>query len=479
MQMAKILIIDDEKEVGTFLSYLFKEKGYEVDVGYSGRDFEQFVRNRYDIAMLDVKLPDCNGLDLLRRLKKAQPTCKTIVMTGYSTVKVAVEAIKLGANDYIEKPFTDITELETLIAELIASDHVVTKTQHEMEQMTSMSGIIFGENEKMKRLLSLAYKIAPKNVNVLIHGETGTGKGLLAHFIHLASKRKEQPFISINCGAISETLLESELFGHEKGAFTGATRDRRGVFEIANNGTLFLDEVGDATLSTQVKLLRVVETGEFMRVGGEKVQKTNTRIISATNVDLEEAVEKGKFREDLLYRLNVVSITLPPLRERKEDIAKIANYFVRKYDDRVVLHDDTMEILLAYDWPGNIRELSNVMKHAVSLLDEGVDEITPNLLPESIFRNNVSVSFVHTNEEVDDFSQFLTIWKEEMLSLWEDDDIVDLDLLLERINQLEKYIGKAYIMKALKETIGNRKKAAELLNISERRLRYLLNEKGK
>lgn len=479
MQMAKILIIDDEKEVGTFLSYLFKEKGYEVDVGYSGKDFEQFVRNRYDIAMLDVKLPDCNGLDLLRRLKKAQPTCKTIVMTGYSTVKVAVEAIKLGANDYIEKPFADITELETLIAELIASDHVVTKTQHEMEQMTSMSGIIFGENEKMKRLLSLAYKIAPKNVNVLIHGETGTGKGLLAHFIHLASKRKEQPFISINCGAISETLLESELFGHEKGAFTGATRDRRGVFEIANNGTLFLDEVGDATLSTQVKLLRVVETGEFMRVGGEKVQKTNTRIISATNVDLEEAVEKGKFREDLLYRLNVVSITLPPLRERKEDIAKIANYFVRKYDDRVVLHDDTMEILLAYDWPGNIRELSNVMKHAVSLLDEGADEITPNLLPESMYRNNVSVSFVHTNEEVDDFSQFLTNWKEEMLSLWEDDDIVDLDLLLERINQLEKYIGKAYIMKALKETIGNRKQAAELLNISERRLRYLLNEKGR
>ncbi len=277
--MKNILIIDDEKEVGSFLSYLFKEKGYCVDVGYSGKDFELLmIDNKYDIALLDVKLPDCNGLDLLKRLKKANPMCKTIVMTGYSTVKVAVEAIKLGANDYIEKPFDKISELEDLIDQLIHSEKEQISSNKEIYELTSMSGIVLGENEKMKQLLSLAYKIAPKNINVLIHGETGTGKELLAHFIHLASKRKEQPFITINCGAITETLLESELFGHEKGAFTGATKDRKGVFEIANKGTLFLDEVGDATLSTQAKLLRVVETGDFMRVGGEKVHKTNTRI---------------------------------------------------------------------------------------------------------------------------------------------------------------------------------------------------------
>lgn len=480
--MGKILIIDDEKEVATFLTYLFKEKGYDVDVGYNGKDFDRLLSNRYDVAMLDVKLPDSNGLDLLKRLKKRQPYCKSVVMTGYSTVKVAVEAIKLGANDYIEKPFDEIGELENLIDGLMESG-ADTFTQHdEIASLTSMSGIIFGKNEKMKRLLSLAYKIAPKNVNVLIHGETGTGKELLAHFIHLASRRNEQPFISVNCGALSETLLESELFGHEKGAFTGATRERKGIFEIAHNGTLFLDEVGDAAPSTQVKLLRVVETGEFMRVGGEKVQKTNTRIISATNVNLEEAVEKGKFREDLLYRLNVVSFTLPPLRERKEDIPLIAEYFAKKYHEAAEIRDDAMEILLEYDWPGNIRELSNVMKHALSLLDDGDHVITPDLLPENVFRNNTSkaaAALVDAKNDADDFNKFLTLWVDGMLDIWERDEIVPLDAVLENVRQLETYVGKAYVLKALKETIGDRKRAAERLKTSERRLRYILNEKGK
>lgn len=478
--MKKILIIDDEREVGTFLTYLFKEKGYDVDVGYSGQDFERLIElNQYDLALLDVKLPDCNGLELLRRLKKTNPTCKTIVMTGYSTVKVAVEAIKLGANDYIEKPFDEISELEKLIDQLLYTETEQISSYKEIEQLTSVVGIILGENEKMKQILSLAYKIAPKNINVLIHGETGTGKELLAHFIHLASKRKEQPFISINCGAIAETLLESELFGHEKGAFTGATKDRRGVFEIANKGTLFLDEVGDASLSTQVKLLRVVETGEFMRVGGEKVQKTNTRIISATNVDLEEAVQKGKFREDLLYRLNVVSFTLPPLRERKEDIPVIANYFLKKYYPEAVIHDDTMALLLDYDWPGNVRELSNVIKHSISLIDDGEIDITPNLLPERLFKDKGFITKVKTVSPESDFSLFLDEWKAEMISIWESDEIIDFEIIIDKLKQLEKYIEKAYIMKVLKETIGDRKKAAQLLNISERRLRYILNEKGK
>mgnify|MGYP001312239831 FL=1 len=476
--MANILIIDDEKEVGNFLSYLLKEKGYNVDVGYSGKDFDKYIReDTYHIALLDVKLPDCNGLDLLQKLNKAIPTCRAIVMTGYSTVKVAVEAIKLGASDYIEKPFDDIDELETMIDQLLGKRTEIPSHEEKIAQYASMSGIILGEHHQMQELLTLAYKIAPKNVNVLINGETGTGKELFAYFIHLASKRSENPFVGINCGAITETLLESELFGHERGAFTGATKERKGVFEIANRGTLFLDEVGDASLSTQIKLLRVVETGEFMRVGGERLQKTNTRIISATNVDLNEAVQKGTFREDLLYRLNVVTLALPPLRERKEDIPKIVRHFLDKQDEKLEIATDTMSLLIDYDWPGNVRELSNVIKHAVSLLEHDEKVITPYHLPERVYKKKPMVEVTKATE-INDFEQQLNRWKEDMVSLWNGDSIEELDVVLHKLKQLELFVGKAYIMKTLKETVGDRKEAARLLNISERRLRYILNEKG-
>ncbi len=407
--MGKILIIDDEKEVATFLTYLFKEKGYDVDVGYNGEDFDCLLSNRYDVAMLDVKLPDSNGLDLLKRLKKRQPYCKSVVMTGYSTVKVAVEAIKLGANDYIEKPFDEIGELENLIDGLMESG-ADTFTQHdEIASLTSMSGIIFGKNEKMKRLLSLAYKIAPKNVNVLIHGETGTGKELLAHFIHLASRRNEQPFISVNCGALSETLLESELFGHEKGAFTGATRERKGIFEIAHNGTLFLDEVGDAAPSTQVKLLRVVETGEFMRVGGEKVQKTNTRIISATNVNLRKLSKKGSSAKICCTGLNVVSFMFRPLRERKEDILLIAQYFAKKRPQAAEIRDDAMETCLNMYWPGKIPRIVERDEARVVAVGRRDHVITPDLLLQNVFRNNTSkaaAALFDAKNDADDFTSF-------------------------------------------------------------------------
>lgn len=473
--MVNILVIDDEKTVGNFLTYFFEEKLYHVTVGYSGTDYDRLIKERtYDLAMIDVKLPDRNGLDILEHIKQNQLSCKTIIMTGYSTVKIAVDAIKLGANDFIEKPFDDIDLLEQTVDQLLAGQ--MTVMEDDIRQLTAMSGIIVENSVVMKQLLTFAYKVATKNVNVFIQGETGTGKELIAHFIHLASNRNDQPYIRINCGALSETLLESELFGHEKGAFTGATKERKGVFEIANHGTLFLDEIGDASLATQVKLLRVIESGEYMRVGGETLKKTNIRIISATNVDLKEAVKEKKFREDLYYRLNVVELNIPPLRERKEDIVPIATYFLHKLNESLMLHVDTKRLLKTYDWPGNIRELSNMVKRAVSLLEPNEKIIDAKYFSHLTSSIPDEISTSKKKEEVN-FEEKIQNFQQLVINMWKDEDIFPLKPILEEIQQLEDYIGKQYIHKALKKYIGNKQKAAEALEITPRQLRYLLNEK--
>lgn len=476
--MINMLIIDDEKEVGTFLTHLFKDKNYHVDIGYCGEDFEKLIENNiYDIALIDVKLPDSNGLQLLKQIKRKMPLCKTIIMTGYSTVKTAIEAIKNGADDYIEKPFDDIDELEKIVDHLVKPESDQQERDQELIDIANRSGILFSENGEMHKVLRLAYKIAPKHINVLINGETGTGKELLARFTHLASKRKEQPFIGINCGALPETLLESELFGHEKGAFTGATKERKGVFEIANRGTLFLDEIGDATLSTQVKLLRVVELGEYKRVGGEQFIKTNTRIISATNVDLFEAVEEKRFREDLLYRLNVVTLTIPPLRKRKEDIQLIAQQFLEQSGRKIEISQEVMDIFMNYDWPGNIRELSNIMKRSLSLLGTNHNVITTDLLPNRLLTKKQPIKLTTKEHIKKEFDETIQDFIDKLKQLWQSDDEVDLEEVLNEIKWLEKYVGREFILKELKETLGNRKQAAQRLNINERRLRYILNEK--
>ncbi|HIV73943.1 MAG TPA: sigma-54 dependent transcriptional regulator [Candidatus Pseudogracilibacillus intestinigallinarum] len=473
--MVNILVIDDEKTVGNFLTYFFEEKLYHVTVGYSGTDYDRLIEERtYDLAMIDVKLPDRNGLDILEHIKQNQLSCKTIIMTGYSTVKIAVDAIKLGANDFIEKPFDDIDLLEQTVDQLLEGQ--MTVMEDDIRQLTAMSGIIVENSVVMKQLLTFAYKVATKNVNVFIQGETGTGKELIAHFIHLASHRNDQPYIRINCGALSETLLESELFGHEKGAFTGATKERKGVFEIANHGTLFLDEIGDASLATQVKLLRVIESGEYMRVGGETLKKTNIRIISATNVDLKEAVKEKKFREDLYYRLNVVELNIPPLRERKEDIVPIATYFLHKLNESFMLHVDTKTLLKTYDWPGNIRELSNMMKRAVSLLEPNEKIIDAKYFSHLTSSIPDEISTSKKKEEVN-FEEKIQTFQQLVINMWKDEEILPLKPILEEIQQLEDYIGKQYIHKALKKYIGNKQKAAEALEITPRQLRYLLKEK--
>ncbi|ANB61328.1 sigma-54-dependent transcriptional regulator [Anoxybacteroides amylolyticum] len=475
--MRHILVVDDEREVGTFFRHLLEEKGYHVTLGFSGQDFFQLIRqHRFDLALIDVKLPDTNGLDLLKQLKLSLPACKVVVMTGYSTVKTAVEAIKYGANDYVEKPFDDIDQLEQLIDGLLHSG--ATSAQNDMYKLAETLGFMVGTNKEMNDLLKLAYKIAKKNVNVLIEGETGTGKEVLAHFIHSASMRYDQPFIGINCGAVSETLLESELFGHEKGAFTGAIKEKKGMFEIANRGTLFLDEIGEATLATQVKLLRVLETGEYIRVGGEAIRKTNTRIIAASHVNLAKAVEEKTFREDLLYRLDVVKLTIPPLRERLGDLPLLVDYFLKKLHSPLSFSEESLAYMSQYHWPGNVRELFNVVKRAVTLAEGETAVITPPYLPEKLKPSHTSMPTVAKKTSDTDLETYLHEWTNDVLSLWKKNEPIDLEYVLSLVKELETTIGRSFVMKTLKETIGNRKETAERLNITVRKLRYLLKEKG-
>ena len=373
-----ILIIDDEVDVGNFFRRLLRRKEYNMTVALSGKEAREQINTRnFHAAMVDLKLPDANGLDLLQEIKSVQPNCEVIIMTGYSTAKTAVKAIQSGAFDYIEKPFDDIFVVEKLIEKALEFGKKMlgdTDTQPDWLPIAAKIGYEVGNSPAMLRLVSMADKIARKNINVLIHGETGTGKEVLANFIHEAGNRTEYPFVAINCGALPENLLESELFGHEKGSFTGAANQRKGIFELANKGTLFLDEIGEASLSIQVKLLRVLETGQFMRVGGERPIHTDVRVIAATNVDLEKAVQEKNFREDLFYRLDVVRLIIPPLREHKEDITLLVNHFLQKFKSKnsgedVGFSKEAMEILLGYAWPGNIRELANTVDQSMALCD--------------------------------------------------------------------------------------------------------------
>lgn len=378
----QVLIIDDETDVCTFFKRLLTRKGYGVVTASNEREaLKALEAEKYNVALVDLKLPDTDGITLLELIKSRQPACEVIIMTGYSTVKTAVTAMQLGAYEYLEKPFDDIDEIEALVGRAAGSGASLMRGDSASDEWAEVAqgvGFRVGEAASMKRMVSLAYKVASKDISVLIQGKTGTGKEVLARFVHAASGRAGQPFIPVNCGALPENLLESELFGHERGAFTGANQTRRGIFELANNGTLLLDEIGDATPQIQVKLLRVLETGEFMRVGGERPIKTDVRVIAATNVDLEQAIIEKTFREDLYYRLNVVRLEIPSLHDRAEDIPLLAEHFVRQLNRNMRLHPSTLRLMQGYSWPGNIRELANVMRRAVVICNG--DTILPEHL---------------------------------------------------------------------------------------------------
>ncbi len=371
--MAKrILIIDDEEGIRAVLADLFTDLGYEVEQASDGRvGLKTAVSGDYDLVLCDLSLPHMDGLAVLRDLKEHKPGIAVVMITGYASMQSAIEAMKLGAYDYVTKPF-DLNEVQMIAERALEHDRIMDENKYLKNQLKIHHNFenIIGSNPQIQEAYRLAAQVAESNASVLILGETGTGKEYLARAIHYQSPRAGQPFVKVSCVALPESLLESELFGHEKGAFTNAVARRIGRFESADGGTLFLDEIGDITQATQLKLLRVLQEKQFERVGGSDTITVDVRIVAATNKDMKKAIAEGEFRDDLYYRLNVITINLPALRDRKEDIPELAVHFIRKYSkenhkeiDGIV--PEALALLQDYSWPGNIRELENCIHRAV------------------------------------------------------------------------------------------------------------------
>ena len=373
--MKKILVIDDDNAMGEMCKELLESKGYASDVVTSGKEAVEKVslNGMYTIVLTDLVMSDMDGIEVLKKIKQQNPQIDVVVMTSYGTVTNAVEAMKLGASDYITKPFKR-DELIIVIEKILQLQRLegeVDRLRSELGEKYTFGNII-GESPKIKKIFEIISNVSNTEANILIQGETGTGKELVARAIHYNSARKNYPFVKVDCAALTETLLESELFGHEKGAFTGAVKDRMGRFRTADHGTIFLDEIGNISLSVQSKLLRVLQDSEFEAVGSDKSIKVDVRIVAATNADLEGYVEKGLFRRDLFYRLNVIRIFLPLLRERVDDIPMLASHFLSthsKKNRKIVegISNEALNKLMSYSWPGNIRELENVIERAVIL----------------------------------------------------------------------------------------------------------------
>ena len=446
-----ILVVDDEKSLREMLAILLQREGYQViQVENGKKGLELVKKSEFDLIITDMKMPELGGLELLRKLREQDNDITVLMMTAFSSTEDAVEAMKLGAYDYITKPFKN-DEIRLVVKNALERKKLQKENKHLKEQLGQRFSFkkLIGESREMKQLISLLERIAPSEANVLITGESGTGKELVARALHLNSARKEHSFIPINCGAIPENLLESELFGHEKGAFTGADRKKEGLFETADKGTLFLDEIGELPMGMQVKLLRVLQEREFRRVGGTKNLPLDIRLVAATNQNLILMVKEGSFREDLFYRLNVVSVELPPLRERKSDIPLLINCFYEQQtgNSTYSIQPEALEVLLNYDWPGNIRELQNLVERCLVL--GGHDQLKSEWLPPQMQVTKKGTGCI-LDEIPEDFQ--LEPWLEE--------------------------IERNVLVKALDKTGGVRKKAAELLGISFRSIRYRLDKLG-
>ncbi len=390
--MANLLIVDDEQSYRQLLSLVFQSEGHIVQTAASGQEaIEILQKDPFQVLISDVRLPDMDGIQVLRLAREAQPDLGIVMITAFATVEIAREAFKLGADDFVQKPF-DIEELKAIVRKvlekqaLLDENRAFKRAQRESGRITN----IIGKSPKMQEVFRMIETVAQVQSTVLIMGESGTGKELVARAIHNLSSRAEKPFISVNCGAFTETLLESELFGYVKGAFTGATANRKGLFEAANKGTIFLDEIGEMSQAMQVKLLRVLQEKKVRPVGAHEEIPVDTRVIAATNRDLKSLVEEGLFREDLYYRISVIPINLPPLRERREDIPLLVEHFIRKYCEiigkRLTISRKAMDLLENYSWHGNVRELEHTIERAVAL--ERTDCIQPESLPEHILNFN-------------------------------------------------------------------------------------------
>jgi DNA-binding NtrC family response regulator len=379
VEQLRILVIDDERVICEGCRLVLSDENHSVDVRMSGQaGLEAILNGRYDIVLLDIKLPDLNGMEILKTVRAEKPGVYIIVMTGYYTVQNAVEAMKSGAFDYLTKPFSD-DELSIAVAKAEENKRLKDENLFLRRQLIGkfdFTGII-GENPRILKLFEEVKKVAPTDSTVLLCGETGTGKELFARAVHARSNRADREFMAVDCSTFAPSLLESELFGHVKGAFTGAAGDKAGIFETVDGGTLFLDEVANLDMGMQGKLLRVMETGEFKPVGGSRIKKSDVRMIAATNRALKTMVEEGTFREDLFYRLNVVPLNIPPLRERKDDIPRLLYHFLKTYCRKTGkridgFSDDALEMLMSYDWPGNVRELKNTVERLVILSDDRI-----------------------------------------------------------------------------------------------------------
>ena len=454
MEPARILVVDDEQSMRDFLAILLRKEGYRVETRSDFRGAAEAVEaGGFDLVITDLKLPDGSGLDLLAAARERDPDVQVIVITAFGTAETAVEAMKRGAYDYVTKPFK-VDEIHVTVQKALEKAALARENRALRRRLEAMEagGEILGRSPRMERVFRILDRVASTGVTVLIWGESGTGKELVARRLHALSGRKGR-FVAVNCSAIPEGLIESELFGHVKGSFTGAVADKPGLFEEAHGGTLFLDEVGELPLHLQPKLLRALQEGRIKRVGGTREIPVDVRIVSATNRDLAAAVRQGRFREDLYYRLNVVALEIPPLRERREDIPLLAVHFLRKYA-RAFGRDirgftrEALERLEAYDFPGNVRELENVVERAVAL--ETGEYITCDSLPEHLCGPRRAGL-----EGLPDLPE----------------EGLDLEALLADVE-------KRYLQEALRRTGGNKTEAARLLGITFRSFRYRLERLG-
>jgi two-component system response regulator PilR (NtrC family) len=456
MASGRVLIVDDEQSICDVLSICLRKEGYDVVAETNPRRaLDRFKRERFDLVLQDLKMPDMDGIDLLRELKKVRDGAVVVIMTAYSTWDRAVEAMRLGAYDYIKKPFDTQIDIKGTIARALQGRDSSVPFAKGFDEMLGRIGFVIGCSKAMRVVRDIILRAAPTDSTVIIQGESGVGKELIARALHYGSTRSAKPFIAVNCGALTETLLESELFGHARGSFTGAVADKVGLFEVAHTGTLFLDEVSEMSPQLQVKILRVLEEKEFKPVGSVQTKRVDVRFITATNRDLEDAIRKDEFRKDLYYRLNVIPIHIPPLRERRDDIPILAEFFLGKYSKEMKrpgkkFAPEVKDALLLHPWPGNIRELENAVQRAVALSDG--DTITVrDLLKTAAPTSDLPVAGVAA-------------------------DAIGSDGM--NLDRTMSDIEAGYLKSALEKTEGSYTKAAQLLKMSLRSLRYKLQKYG-
>ncbi len=440
--MIKVLVVDDEEPFRRLLKKELSRKGFSVEVAPDGEIALNFVKNDYfDVVLLDIVMPGMDGITVMKKMMKDSSSPAIIVLTGRATVETAVEAMKNGAYDYLTKPYK-LDELMIIINRAYEYRRLQIRNQQLQQELIRKEyaeEFVF-KSSVMKEILNMVKKIAPTDSTILITGESGTGKEMVANLIYRYSNRQDSPFVALNCATLSENLIESELFGYEKGAFTNAFQTKYGIVEVADKGTLLLDEIGDMPLSLQAKLLRFLDSGEFRRVGGNKTLRADVRVITSTNKDLHELVRRGEFRQDLYYRLNVINIKIPPLRERKEDIPELSRYFLQRYTQKLSksikgIDGRAMDILMRYDWPGNVRELENIIERAVILTDN-----------DFIRSDDISIPVANTEIKTS-------------------------------LNSIEE-IERAHILKILEETEWNQSRASRLLGIDRKTLYLKLRRYG-